>query len=160
MVGDKKVIEYLQEVLMNELTAVNQYFLHARMFESWGITKLGKSEYEQSIDEMRDADLLIHRILFLDGLPNLQRLGKLLIGQDVREMLDCDLQFEHQALPVLRKAVAYCEEVDDYVSRQLFSEILKGEEAHVDWLETQFHLIEKMGLENYVHLQSEPETPE
>lgn len=156
MKGDAKVIELLNAVLKNELTAVNQYFLHSRMLGNWGVARLAKYEYDQSVDEMRHADALIGRILFLEGLPNLQDLGKLLVGESVEEILDCDLAFETAALPVLREGVAHCESVGDYVSRHLLRGILDGEEEHVDWLETQFGLIDRMGLENYVQLQSAP----
>ena len=137
------------------MTAVNQYFLHSRMFENWGLHKLAKHEYEESIDEMRHADHMIKRILFLEGLPNLQRLEKLFIGQDVPEMLRCDLKLEEIAMPLLRDAIAHCESVSDYVSRTLFDRILKAEEKHVDFLETQLQQIEMMGIENYIQLQSE-----
>jgi bacterioferritin len=155
MQGDPKVIEFLNAVLKNELTAINQYFLHARLLKHWGVSKLGKHEYEESIDEMKHADRLIERILFLGGLPNLQDLGKLLIGEDVKEILDCDLKLETLAMPVLREAIAYSETVRDYVSRELFEDILQSEEDHVDFLETQFELIERVGMENYVQLQAE-----
>jgi bacterioferritin len=147
--GDKKVIEYLNEALKNELTAINQYFLHARICQDWGLEKLNEKEYEESIDEMKHADMLIKRILFLEGLPNLQELGKLLIGEDVREILECDLKLELIALPQLKEAIAYCESVSDFVSRDLFRHILDSEEEHVDWLETQLDLINRVGLENY-----------
>lgn len=154
MQGDRTVIQHLNAVLKNELTAINQYFLHARMLKHWGVTKLGRYEYGESVDEMKHADRLIERILFLDGLPNLQDLNKLLIGESVQEILSCDLRLEQAAMPVLREAVAYCEGVRDFVSRELFVSILDGEEEHVDFLETQLGLIEKIGIENYVQLQS------
>jgi bacterioferritin len=153
MKGDAKVIEYLNKVLVNELTAINQYFLHARMFRNWGFKKLDEYEYHESVDEMKHADKLINRILFLEGLPNLQQLNKLMIGEDVPEALKCDLQLEYQALPVLREAIAHCESIDDYVSRELFEDILESEEEHVDWLETQLGLIDRTGLQNYLQSQ-------
>lgn len=149
MKGDKQVIQYLNKALRNELTAINQYFLHARMYEDWGLKELNEKEYEESIDEMKHADALIKRILFLEGLPNLQDLGKLKIGENTEEMLRCDLQLEMEAVPLLREAVEYSEKVKDYVSRELFESILESEEEHVDWLETQLELIAKVGIKNY-----------
>lgn len=149
MQGDKKVIQYLNKALRNELTAINQYFLHARMYEDWGLKELNEKEYAESIDEMKHADALIKRTLFLEGLPNLQDLGKLKIGENTEEMLRCDLELEQEAVPLLREAVEYCEQVKDYVSRELFESILESEEEHIDWLETQLGLIEKIGLKNY-----------
>ncbi len=156
MKGDTQILEALNKVLYNELIAINQYLLHSRMFKNWGITKLAEYEYKESVDEMQHADVLVERILFLEGLPNLQDLGKLLIGEDVKEMLECDLKLEQEAIPVLKNGIALCEEKADFVSRQLLQDILKSEEDHVDWLEEQFDLIQRMGLENYVQLQSGP----
>lgn len=154
MRGDPTVIQHLNAVLKNELTAINQYFLHARMLKHWGVAKLGAREYQQSIDEMKDADKLIERILFLDGLPNLQNLDKLLIGESVREILECDLRLEQAGIARLSQAIADCESVRDFGSRELFLEILEGEEDQVDCLETQLGLIDRIGLENYIQLQS------
>jgi bacterioferritin len=154
MRGDQTVIQHLNAVLKSELTAINQYFLHARMLRHWGVTKLGDREYHASLDEMKDADKLIDRILFLNGLPNLQDLDKLLIGENVREILDCDLRLEQTGITRLREAIAYCEGVRDFVSRDLFSNILEGEEDQVDFIETQFELIDRIGLELYIQLQS------
>jgi len=156
MKGDPKVIENLNLALRNELTAINQYFLHARMLRHWGVKKLGHFEYEESIDEMKHADRLIERILFLDGLPNLQDLDKLLIGESVKEILECDLKLETIAIVHLRDAIAHAETVRDYVSRELFEHILENEEEHVDFLETQLDMIGLMGIENYIQLQSKP----
>ena len=153
MKGDTKVIEYLNKALENELTAINQYFLHARMYKNWGFEKLNEKEYHESIDEMKHADLLIERILFLEGLPNLQNIGKILIGENPKEMLNCDLKLELIAIPVLRDAIEYCESTKDFISREIFANILESEEEHVDWLETQLELIEKVGLENYLQSQ-------
>ena len=155
MKGDTKVIEFLNLALKNELTAINQYFLHARMLKDWGVSKLGDYEHKESIEEMNHADWLIERILFLGGLPNLQDLGKLRIGESVKEILECDLKLEEDAIPLLRDAMEHCEKVRDYVSRDLFGKILTNEEEHVDYIETQFELIDRIGIERYTHLQSE-----
>lgn len=155
MKGDKKILELLNEALKKELTAVNQYFLHARMLDSWGVTKLGKHEYKESIEEMHHADELIKRILFLEGLPNLQALGKLMIGENVKEVLECDLKLELDGVKSYREAVAYAEKVKDYVSRDLFAKILAEEEGHVDYLEGQLEMIKQMGIQNYIMLNSE-----
>lgn len=150
MRGDAKVIEYLNKVLGNELVAINQYFLHAKMYQDWGFKELGAHEYHESIDEMKHADKLTERILFLEGLPNFQELGRLMIGENVQEMLNCDLKLEMIAHVDLKDAIAYCESIGDYVSRDLFADILSSEEEHIDWLETQLSLIENLGLQNYM----------
>ena len=154
MQGDTTVIMHLNAVLKNEMTALNQYFLHARVLEHWGVAKLGAYEYGESIDEMKHADMLIKRILFLGGVPRLE-LDKLLVGKTVPEVLECDLKLEQQAMPQLREAIPYCERVRDFVTRDLFSEILESEEEHVDFIETQLELIIKIGAENYIQLQSQ-----
>ena len=156
MKGDPKVLELLNEALKNELTATNQYWLHYRLLDNWGVKKLADFEKTESIDEMKHADKLSERILFLDGLPNFQALGRLHIGENVEEILKGDLELELEALGQLKGAIAHCEKVKDYVSRDLFSEILESEERHVDTLETQFEMIKRMGLQNYIQLQSEP----
>ena len=154
MKGDKKVIEFLNGVLRNELTAINQYFLHAKMLKNWGVSKLADFEHHESIDEMKHADRLAERILFLEGLPNFQLLGRLKIGETVEEILKADLALEHEAIPLLKEAVAHAESVRDFVTRDLLADILENEEEHVDVLETQFEMIERMGLQNYIQLQS------
>ncbi len=150
MKGDAKVIEFLNKALYNELTAINQYFLHAKMLKNWGLKELAQHEYEESIDEMKHADALSERILFLDGLPNFQILGKLRIGENPRELLECDLALEYEALPLLRDAIAHCESVADYTSRKLFADILESEEEHIDWIETQLSVMDRIGDQNYL----------
>lgn len=153
MKGDSKVIEHLNKTLGNELVAINQYFLHSRMYKDWGLKELAEHEYKASIDEMKHADQLIERILFLEGIPNLQELGKLMIGENTQEMLQCDLNLELKAIPDLKAAIEYCESIKDYVSRDVFNSILESEEEHVDWLETQLSLINKVSIENYLQTQ-------
>lgn len=153
MKGDKKVIELLNKVLGNELVAINQYFLHAKMYKDWGLKNLYEHEYHESIDEMKHADALTERVLFLEGLPNLQDLGALRIGENTREMLEADLSLELDAIPDLKEGIQYCEQMGDYVTRDLFKHILESEEEHVDWLETQLSLIDKMGIENFHQAQ-------
>src|SRR5690554_3951705 len=155
MKGDPQVIEFLNKALYNELTAVNQYWLHYRILDNWGVHRLAEYERHESIDEMKHADRLSERILFLEGLPNFQALGKLKIGEGPREILECDLALEMEGIPLLREAIAYCEEVEDFVSRELFVDILEDEEEHVDWIETQLDLIERVGIENYLQEQME-----
>ncbi len=154
MQGDAKVIEYLNKALTNELTAINQYWLHYRVLDNWGVHKLAEYERHESIDEMKHADILAERILFLDGLPNFQAMHKLKVGETVEEILKADLAVEHEAIPLLKDAIEYCETVRDYVTREIFARILESEEEHVDFLEKQFDMIKRMGLENYVQLQS------
>ena len=156
MKGDPKVIDFLNQALTNELTAINQYWLHYRVLHHWGLRKLAEYERHESIDEMKHADTLSERVLFLDGLPNFQAVHKLKVGETVEEILKADLALEMEAIPLLRDAVQYCESVRDYVSREIFERILESEEEHVDFLETQFDMIERMGLQNYIQLQSEP----
>jgi bacterioferritin len=157
MKGSATIIEALNSVLLKELTAINQYFLHARMLENWGLAKLGKLEYAASIDEMKHADMVIKRILFLEGLPNLQKLGKLRVGTDIKEVLDADLEVEYEAIPHLKNCIKLAEGENDYVSRDLFLSILSSEEKHVDWLETQLELFNRVGPQNYVQAQMEPD---
>ena len=159
MKGDKIVLQHLNTVLTNELTAINQYFLHSRMFRNWGFRRLGDHEHRESVDEMKHADRLVERILFLEGLPNLQDLHKLLVGENVPEALACDLKLERAAHPVLKAAIAHCEKVGDYTSRELFEDIMESEEEHIDFLETQLGLIEKVGLENYLQSQMGEASP-
>ncbi|WP_230279112.1 bacterioferritin [Croceicoccus sp. Ery15] len=156
MKSDPKVVEYLNKALTNELTAINQYWLHYRTLHHWGMRKLADYERHESIDEMKHADVLAERVLFLDGLPNFQAIHKLKVGETVEEILKADLALEMEAIPLLRDAIEYCEKVRDYVSREIFERILESEEEHVDFLETQFDMIERMGLQNYVQLQSQP----
>ena len=158
MKGDQKVIQYLNKVLTNELTAVNQYFLHARMFDNWGFSRLGEHTYKESIDEMKHADKLITRILFLEGLPNLQELNKLLVGENAHEALQCDLRLEKAAHPMLKEAIAHCESVADYVTRELFESILDSEEEHIDWLETQLGLVDQLGVVPYLQTKVEKDS--
>jgi len=153
MKGDKDVLRHLNVALTNELTAINQYFLHARMFRNWGFHKLGDHEFRESVDEMKHADKLVERILFLEGLPNLQDLNKLMVGETVPEALACDLALERAAFPALKAGIVHCEKIGDYISRELFEEILESEEEHIDFLETQVELIEKVGLGNYLQSQ-------
>jgi bacterioferritin len=155
MRGDPGVIQHLNKALYNELTAINQYFLHAKMLKNWGLKELAEHEYKESIDEMKHADRLAERILFLDGLPNFQALGKLKIGENPRELLECDLALEMEAVPDLKAAIAHCESVGDYVSRELFADILESEEEHIDWIETQLALIARLGEQNYLQTKIE-----
>ncbi|HEV7290031.1 bacterioferritin [Sphingomonas sp. R647] len=160
MKGDPKVIDFLNEVLKGELTAINQYWLHYRLFDHWGVKKLAEFERHESIDEMKHADMLAERILFLDGLPNFQLLGRLRIGESVEEALKADLDLEYEAVALLKDAIEHCEKVRDYGSRDLFQRILDSEEEHVDTLETQFEMIERMGIQNYIQLNAKPEQAE
>lgn len=154
--GDEGALAFLNRVLKNELTAIDQYFLHSRMLADWGLSELAKKEYEESVDEMKHADMLIKRILFLGGLPNLQDLGKLLIGENAAEILQCDLKLERASHPDVKAAIAHCEACGDYVSREIFVRIMENEEQHIDWLQTQLRLIEQMGIQNFVQLQTKP----
>lgn len=156
MRGDPQVIDFLNKALLNELTAINQYWLHYRLLANWGIKRLADYERHESIDEMKHADTLADRILFLDGLPNFQALGKLRVGESVEEILKADLALEHDAVPLLKEAIAHCEAVRDYISREIFERILESEEEHIDFLEKQFDMIERMGIQNYCQLQSKP----
>jgi len=156
MKGDPKIIEFLNQALKNELTAINQYFLHSRMLRDWGVSELAANEYKESIEEMNHADWLIERILFLEGLPNLQDLGKIFIGENVQEILECDMKVEQIAVPVLKDGIEYAEKIRDYGTRDLLFKILHNEEEHIDYLETQFDLIGQIGIQNYVQLQSKP----
>jgi len=153
MKGNPKIVQFLNAVLKNELTAINQYFLHSRMFRNWGLERLGKTEYDESLDEMKHADRLITRVLFLEGLPNLQDLGKLLIGENVKECLQCDLKLEMTSRETLKTAIAECESTADYISREIFESILESEEEHIDFLETQLDLINRIGIQNYCQSQ-------
>lgn len=155
MKGDKQVLAVLNEVLTVELTSINQFFLHARMFKNWGLEKLNNKAYKKSIKDMKQADQLIERILFLEGLPNLQMLGKLMIGEETSEMLNCDMTFQTTQIPLLKKAISLCEELQDFVSRDLLESILSYEEDHIDWIETQQYQIQHMGIENYLQSQVE-----
>jgi len=156
MKGDQQVIDFLNKALLNELTAINQYWLHYRMLDNWGVHKLAEYERKESIDEMKHADKLAERIFFLEGLPNFQALGRLRIGESVEEILKADLALEQEALPLLRDAIAHCEAARDYISRELFEDILESEEEHVDYIEKQFELIERMGIQNYIQLNAKP----
>lgn len=158
MKGSQNIIDALNECLTRELTAINQYFLHARMLQDWGLEKLGKLEYDASIDEMKHADELVKRILFLEGLPNLQKIGRLKIGQNIKEILEADLAVENEAIPALKDCIALSEKERDFVSRDLFSSILASEEHHVDWLETQYGLLQKVGEQNYIQSQMDPDS--
>lgn len=155
MKGDAQVIDFLNKALLNELTAVNQYWLHYRMLDNWGVKKLAEYERHESIDEMKHADMLAERILFLEGLPNFQAIGRLRIGENVEEVLKADLAVEYEAIPLLKDAIAHCESARDYVSREIFERILENEEEHVDFLEKQFDMIANMGLQNYIQLNSQ-----